>query len=200
MKKTPNSIARLQLTVRVLILLAVVIILFWLFFMKKDNSLELQVNRDINVTPEQIQSIRQIGEWEFLSVSNEELVDTVRRGFLSNDELVRIYYGTLRLGINLHQAAPDWLQAHGDSVVVTLPPVVLLDRDFIDETRTQSFYETGRWTPAAREQLYKKAYRQMLSHSLTPQNLESARQNAEAQFRQMMQAMGFRHIEIKFEK
>ena len=200
MKKTPHSIARLQLAVRVLTLIAVIIVLFWLLFMKKENSLELQVNRDINVTPEQIQSIRQIGEWEFLSVSNEELVDTVRRGIIKDDELVRIYYGTLRLGINLHQAAPDWLQSHGDSVVVTLPPIGLLDRDFIDEARTSSFYETGRWTPADREQLYQKAYRQMLSHGLTPQNLESARQNAEAQFHQMMQAMGFKHIEIKFEK
>lgn len=200
MKKIPNSIARLRLAVRVLTLIAVIIVLFWLLFMKKDNSLELQVNRDINITPEQIQSIRQIGEWEFLSVSNEELVDTMRRGIIRNDELVRIYYGTLRFGINLHQAPPDWLQAHGDSVVVTLPTVGLLDRDFIDEARTGSFYETGRWTPADREKLYQKAYRQMLAHSLTAQNLESARQNAEAQFYQMMQAMGFKHIEIKFEK
>lgn len=188
-----------RLTVAALAIAAFIMVFVWLFFMKKDNSIGLEVGRDINVTPEQIQSIRDIGEWEFLSISNEELVDTVRKGLLSDDELVRIYYGTLRLGINLHQAGPRWLQAQGDSVVVTLPPIGLLDRDFIDEARTRSFYETGKWTPADREKLYQKAYRQMKSHSLTKENLETARQNAEEQFRQMMKTMGFRHVEIKFE-
>lgn len=59
-------------------------------------------------TPTQIQSIKDIGEWEFLSVSLEELTDTVRKGFISDDELSRIYYGTLRLGINMHQLEPGW--------------------------------------------------------------------------------------------
>lgn len=189
-----------RLTVAIFSIVAFIIVFVWLFFVKKDNSLGLEVSRDINVTPEQIQSIRDIGEWEFLSISNEELVDTVRKGFLSNDELVRIYYGTLRLGVNLHQASPRWLQASGDSVTVTLPRIGLLDRDFIDEARTKSFYETGRWSPADREKLYHKAYRQMFAHSLTKENMETARQNAEEQFRQMMKAMGFRYIDIKFEE
>lgn len=189
-----------RLTVAIFSIVAFIIVFVWLFFVKKDNSLGLEVSRDINVTPEQIQSIRDIGEWEFLSISNEELVDTVRKGFLSNDELVRIYYGTLRLGVNLHQASPRWLQASGDSVTVTLPQIGLLDRDFIDEARTKSFYETGRWSPADREKLYHKAYRQMVAHSLTKENMETARQNAEEQFRQMMKAMGFRYIDIKFEE
>ncbi|MCR5643357.1 MAG: DUF4230 domain-containing protein [Prevotella sp.] len=189
-----------RLTVAIFSIVAFIIVFVWLFFVKKDNSLGLEVSRDINVTPEQIQSIRDIGEWEFLSISNEELVDTVRKGFLSNDELVRIYYGTLRLGVNLHQASPRWLQASGDSVTVTLPRIGLLDRDFIDEARTKSFYETGRWSPADREKLYHKAYRQMVAHSLTKENMETARQNAEEQFRQMMKAMGFRYIDIKFEE
>ena len=189
-----------RLTVAIFSIVAFIIVFVWLFFVKKDNSLGLEVSRDINVTPEQIQSIRDIGEWEFLSISNEELVDTVRKGFLSNDELVRIYYGTLRLGVNLQQASPRWLQASGDSVTVTLPRIGLLDRDFIDEARTKSFYETGRWSPADREKLYHKAYRQMVAHSLTKENMETARQNAEEQFRQMMKAMGFRYIDIKFEE
>lgn len=188
-----------RLTVTALTIVAFLFVFYWLFFVKKDNSIGLDVNRDINVTPEQIQSIRDIGEWEFLAISNEELVDTVRKGLLSNDELVRIYYGTLRLGINMHLAAPRWLQAKDDSVTVTLPRIGLLDRDFIDEACTRSFYESGRWTPADREKLYHKAYRQMLSHSLTQENLQTARENAEEQFRQMMKGLGFKHIVIRFE-
>ena len=182
------------------ILLGIIAIIFWLRSATKDNYIELGSSEAIEPTPTQIQSIKDIGEWEFLSVSAEEMADTLRKGFFSNDELVRIYYGTLRLGVNLHQASPRWLQASGDSVTVTLPRIGLLDRDFIDEARTKSFYETGRWSPADREKLYHKAYRQMVAHSLTKENMETARQNAEEQFRQMMKAMGFRYIDIKFEE
>ncbi len=132
-------------------------------------------------------------------MSDEELVDTVRRGLLRNDELVRIYYGTLRLGINLHQAKPGWLTAHGDTLTARLPAIGLLDQDFIDEARTRSFYETGRWSAADREALYRKAYRMMLSHCLTPANLRSAQDNADAQLRSMFSAMGYKNIVIRFE-
>ena len=187
-----------RLTLRILIVVAVIVLAVWLLFVKKDNNLGLEVDRSINLTPEQIQSIREIGEWEFLSISDEELVDTMRKGLFSNDELVRIYYGTLRLGINMHQTEPGWLTANGDTVTVLLPPIQLLDRDFIDEARTRSFYETGKWSPRDRELLYRKAYRQMTAHSLTHANMETARRNAEAQIHQMMKSLGYNHITIKF--
>ena len=79
------------------------------------------MNSDINVTPEQIQRIKAIGEWEFLSISDEELVDTVRKGLFKDDQLVRIYYGTLRLGVNLQHVKDGWIKTQGDSVSVTLP-------------------------------------------------------------------------------
>jgi hypothetical protein len=181
--------------------IAAFILVFWyLFFSEKDNHLNFVVDHKIDVTPEQIQSIKAIGEWEFLSVSCEELVDTIRKGIFSDDHLVRIYFGTMRLGINLHQVKPGWMHVDGDSIEVTLPPVGLLDRDFIDEARTKAFYESGKWTAKDREALYQKAYRQMLSHGLTQQNMENARLNAKTQFRRMMQAMGYNYVSIRFEE
>ena len=150
------------------------------------------------MTPTQIQSIKAIGEWEFLSLSAEELVDTVRKGFFTNDELVRIYYGTLRLGVNMHQVEPGWLTTKGDSVIMKLPKIGLLDKDFIDEARTKSFYESGSWKPTDRDALYKKAYRQMLKHCLTKENLQAAEVNADQQLRNMMQSMGYKNIKIVF--
>lgn len=181
-----------------------IVVLIWLVarLLQAVETTELSVGADdkIDVTPEQILSIKDIGEWEFLAVSDEELVDTVRKGILTDDHLVRIYYGTVRLGVNLHQVKPGWVKTQGDSVVMTLPKVGLLDRDFIDEARTKSFYESGRWTASDRESLYRRAYRQMLAHCLTPQNLQSARLNGEAQFRNMMKAMGFEHVSIAWEE
>jgi hypothetical protein len=190
----------LQLIVRILLLTIVVTVLWWLLFAEKENHLGLKVNDEINVTPEQIQSIKDIGQWEFLAISNEELVDTIRKGIFKDDQLVRIYYGTLRLGVDLSKVRPGWIQAKGDSVVMTLPKVGLLDNDFIDEARTKAFYESGKWTAQDREALYQKARRQMIAHALTPQNLKSAQLNAEAQFRHMLKAMGYNHINIIFEK
>ena len=188
----------LQLVVKVLVLLAIILVLWWLLFTEKDNHLSLEVNSDINVTPEQIQRIKAIGEWEFLSISDEELVDTVRKGLFKDDQLVRIYYGTLRLGVNLQHVKDGWIKTQGDTVSVTLPKVGLLDEQFIDEARTKAFYESGKWTPKDREALYHKAHRQMKAHCLTPQNLKSAENNADTQFRRMMKAMGYNNITIRF--
>ena len=165
-----------------------------------ESTVSIAVDEDINITPEQIESIKAIGEWEFLSVADEELVDTTRRGIFTDDHLVRIYYGTVRLGINMHQVKPSWIQTQGDSISVTLPKVGLLSRDFIDEARTKTFHESGRWKPADREALYWKAHRQMLKHCLTQENLRNAGINGEAQFRRMMKALGFDHVSISFEQ
>lgn len=188
-----------KLNVRTLALIAFILVFVWIAFVEKDNSVELGVDNKINATPTQIESIREIGEWEFLSISNEELVDTIRKGLFSDDHLVRIYYGTLRLGINMHQASPRWLTVKGDTVTATLPKVGLLDKNFIDEARTQSFFESGTWKAADREALYKKAYRQMLHRCLTKANLKTAQDNADAQFRKMLRTLGYENIIIKFE-
>ena len=195
-----NKDSRIKLLVRLLALVAFILVFWWLAFAEKDNHLELGVNSDINITPQQIQLIKDIGEWEFLSVSNEELVDTVRKGLFSDDHLVRIYYGTLRLGIDLNKAKKGWIKTQGDSVMVTLPKIGLLDKDFIDEARTKAFYESGRWTATDREALYRKANRQMIAHCLTPENLRCAQDNADQQFRKMLKAMGFNYVCIDFER
>ena len=196
MKNADKS--KLELVVKTLTLVVIIIVLWWLLIAEKNNHVGLKVDDDINPTPEQIQSIRDIGQWEFLSISNEELVDTVRKGVFSDDQLVRIYYGTLRLGIDMSKTKKNWISAHGDTIVVKLPKVGLLDKDFIDETRTKAFYESGRWTARDREALYRKAKRQMMSHALTKENLKTAEQNAEVQMRQMLNAMGYNNITIKW--
>ena len=46
---------------------------------------------------------------------HEEMVDSTRHGFFGDAELVRIYYGTLHLGINFRDAKPGWAKLEGDS-------------------------------------------------------------------------------------
>ena len=193
--KKENFTDKAKWAARALGLAAVVMLLWWLLFAEKNNYAAIETDSGIDITPEQIQSIRNIGQWEFLSVSTEEMVDTVRKVLLSNDQLVRIYYGTMRLGVDMTRAE---LTAQGDSVTLVLPRVGLLDANFIDEARTKSFYESGRWQPRDREALYEKARRQMLRHGLTKENLQAAEQNAGTQVRRLLKSMGYNHINIKW--
>ena len=165
------------------------------------NSVSVNVDQRIDVTPQQVQSIQSIGQWEFLAINDEELVDTIKHRFLADKELVRIYYGTLRLGVDLHKAKPKWLRIENDSIVVaTLPNIDLLDRNFIDEARSESFFEKGKWTPEDRERLYNIAYQKMLRRCFTKENIAAAESNAQQQFEKMLRAMGYKHIRIEFEK
>ena len=160
-------------------------------------ALTIEKNDSIDITPMQIRSIENIGEWEFLTINDEELVDTVRKGFFGDDELVRIYYGTLRLGINMKEAHEGWLAMDGDTLRAVLPPVRLLDDSFIDETRTRSFIESGKWSHQDREQMYRRADAMMRRRCLTPDNYRNARQNAEEQFRSMLQSMGYENVKVE---
>ena len=154
-------------------------------------------NEKIDITPLQIRSIEQIGEWSFLEINDEELVDTVRHGFFSDDKLVRIYYGTLRLGINLKEAHEGWLAFEGDTLCAVLPPIRLLDNNFIDEARTRSFIESGKWTHQDRKAMYDCAARMMRQRCLTRANYQTARSNAKAQFEQMLRSMGYDKVKVE---
>jgi hypothetical protein len=187
-----------------LIIICSVIILFvgactMLHFMNKSNSISIETDNHIDITPTQIRYIEAIGEWEFLSISDEELIDTVRHGFFGDDELVRIYYGTLRFGINLHKAKPGWIKSENNVIKVSLPPIELLDEDFIDEAKTRSFYENGKWKEKDKADLYHRAYLTMRSRCFTKTNIATAEQNAGNQFKQLLNAMGFENTTITFD-
>ena len=147
-------------------IVAIVLGALWLVRACSQTEVGLEVNEDINITPEQITSIKAIGEWEFLSIADEELVDTVRKGLFSDDHLSRIYYGTVRLGIDMQKMDSTWITTQGDSITLWLPRPALLDSKFIDEARTKSFHESGRWTARDRETLYRRAEQRMLQYSL----------------------------------
>ena len=44
----------------------------------KDAKIEVVSDNKIDITPEVIQSIKSIGEWELLSIADEEMVDTTK--------------------------------------------------------------------------------------------------------------------------
>ena len=190
-----NNITTLIIAAAVTVAIIVMLIV-WIF---RTTKISIGNENHASVSETQIQALKAIGEWEFMAINDEELIDTLRRGFFGDDELTRIYYGTLRLGINMQEAKDGWIYVEGDTIVATLPPIRLLDENFIDEARTKTFFEKGKWNQQSRAVLYEKAKRQMLRRCMTKSNIQSAEQNASSQFYQILQSMGFEYIKIKFE-
>lgn len=178
--------------------------LIGLFFFDKLSDrlpgLHSEDTSEMIMTPSEIESIRRIGQWEFMAINDEELVDTVRKGFFSDDHLVRIYYGTIRLGLDLSDFDASRISRHEDSLAVRLPQITLLDNHFIDEARTQSFHESGSWSNKDRQALYERARHKMKTRCITPATCEGTRQLAESQVRRLLMAMGYEKVSISFDK
>ena len=194
-----GSIAKWLLILCTAIVLVIAGIFYLAYRAISDNGAQIEVDDGIGVTPVHVEMMKNIGEWEFLSIADEELVDTMRPGFFSDDELIRIYYGTLRLGINMHKTKPHFITRTNDSLLVTLPPIELLDENFIDEARTESFYESGTWNDKVREEMYHRAIAKMKERCLTGTNIGSARENASRQFYHLMRSLGYENVSITFE-
>lgn len=194
------SLTKLNILLWGIIAMAVIAILLFIGKTVSETSIKAEVSDRIDPTPTIITSMSEIGEWEFLAISDEEMVDTVRKNFLKDSHMVRIYYGKLSLGINMRKAKGGWATMKGDTAVVSLPPIELLDDNFIDEARTRAFIETGSWTDADRNFLYHKAYRLMLARCLTKQNILTAEDNARMQITSMLKALGVEKSVITFGK
>lgn len=196
-----NQLGRLFLTAATLVTLVTMLV----FTITEGTRNETTIAPDNDsiftdtTTTTQLESVRDIGEWEFLTVNDEELVDTTASRTLASDkQLTRIYYGTLRLGINMNNMPSESVRLIDDTLDVLLPPIRLLDNDFIDETRTKSFYEKGTWDNSTRSALYEKAKRQMLDRCMTKSNIELAQQNAIDEVTLLFNTLGYDHVVVHF--
>ncbi len=183
-----------------LILLVVICVLILFLTLHKQPIVSVGTNGNTVSTPMEVENVKSIGQWEFLTLSDEEIVDTVRHGLFGDNELSRIYYGTLRLGSDLGKAGDDFVRANNDSVVVTLPEITLLDNQFIDEARTRPLIEDGKWTEADRAALTRKAEKMMRKRCLTKENFQKASANARIQVTALFHAMGYKYVEVNIGK
>lgn len=181
-----SGLSRVYLFLAAVCVVLVVVAVLWTCNGIKNASISLGTNDRIDYTPNIVDRMKAIGQWEFLAISDEELIDTVRKGFFSDDELVRIYYGKLRLGIDLSTCSNDWIRQEKDTVYVTIPEIKLLDYNFIDEARTKSFFESGKWSNADRQAMYDRARGRMLKRCMSPENMKIARENAREQVQKML--------------
>lgn len=194
MKKIKNI---LLLSIGLIVIICGLILYFTL---NKQPLVSVDAKGNTVPTPMEVESVRSIGQWEFLTLSDEEIADTVRHNFFGDNELSRIYYGTLRLGSDLSKVGDDFVRANNDSLVVNLPKITLLDSHFIDEARTRPLIEDGKWTEADRAALTRKAERMMRKRCLTKENYQKAEDNARIQVTALFHAMGYKHVKVNIAK
>lgn len=190
----------------IVILLALLIIIYVVYRIRTAEKPIVEITTDnveqkISFSPEQIKSIEDIGEWIFLTVEAEEMIDTVRKNLiLKDDALSRIYVGSLHYGIDMRLLhGKNWLQTHGDTVSVRMPAVKLMDRQFINEARTRTFYQQGKWDNQAMKALYNKAQRTMMKKYHTQPTVNKARENANEELTSFFKSFGFNTVELVFD-
>ena len=157
------------------------------------------VEKPIEQSPEEIVRLQAIGQWEFLSVEAEELVERHYSGLMSERDLVCIYRGTLRIGVDMRKLPSDWVEMQGRNAILHLPQPSLLDEDFLDESRTTVFFEQGIFRPEERDAMRTEAKDKMKKRAMTTENLSIARRNAEAQFQKLFLAMGYEDVVVEFD-
>lgn len=188
----------------ILFLLAViavsVVLLRFLVKCEDDVKGKKEAKAKVQKTPILVTSLQEIGKWEFLAIEDDEIVDTIRKGILTDDALTRIYHGTVRIGVDMKQMKKAWItyQKRNDKLIVKLPKVGLLDKKFIDEANTDSYLEHGKWSEKARKELLKKAEQKMLKRCLTKQNIKNAEQNGKAAAQQLFKSLGYDNVEVSF--
>ena len=173
------------------------------FYLRHSNSqggwatFSAGFQQEIDATPIEVKSMQRIRQWEFLSIENEELIDTTRTHWWKEDDrLVRIYRGTLRLGINMEKCQKGWAMAKGDTAYITLPAIELLDRHFIDDAKTRSFHQQGKWEPQDYQDMYLRAEQRMTERSLTEQHIKRAEENARQQMGNLFRTLGYAHVKV----
>lgn len=157
------------------------------------------VDKPIEQSPEEIMRLQAIGQWEFLSVEAEELVERHYSGLMSERDLVCIYRGTLRIGVDMRKLPSDWVEMKERSAILHLPQPSLLDENFLDESRTTVFFEQGVFRPEERDAMRTEAKDKMKKRAMTTENLSIARRNAEAQFQKLFLAMGYEDVVVEFD-
>ena len=174
--------------------LIAVVVVFFAHRFSSTSEIKVEHTEQIGRTPNHITQIKAIGQWEALHISCEEMVDTTEEHFFGDKNLIKIYRGTLIIGLDFADAKKDWFTARGDTAFLRLPKVRLLNTRFIDEARTRTFYEKGNWDERVNEVLYEKARKAMLARNFTSTQINVATDNIHRQFESMFLSFGYKTI------
>ncbi|MCF0198622.1 MAG: DUF4230 domain-containing protein [Bacteroidaceae bacterium] len=198
MSKISNSIHRLLRSAAPLVALAVFCTL--LVSGCGGKGRQLPAEEPPHLTTAQKDALRNIGQWELLTIDLEELIDSTRSHTLWPDEhIIRIYRGTARLGTDLTFARPDWIQEEAFTVTLTVPAIRLLNPEIIDKSRTTVFLQDGELNAEIREPMFHKAHRLMQRRLRNLDAYRRAEEIGRTKLTTALQAAGFKTVIVNYE-
>lgn len=203
-KKAAGKAAGRILTKVIIIVVAVLIVGGGIYYFINNERKGLTIDKTVNVAEE----IKKIGE--FTSVSSyEELVlanekvststaNSLTQRFLNDtvmDELVLIAKGRVRAGFDLRKVAPHEIDAHGDTLTITLPQPEIFDV-IINPKDYEIYVEKGQWKHEEVTAMQRNLKEILLAHAEEDNLLEKANEFGVKKLTALFKTFGFNKITI----
>ena len=182
--------------VTLLVLGALVGFLFW--------ALKPSESMDYKVWPVTISELSKTEQLKVVSFHKEILVGQhrLRKGLFKDTEekIYVVYPATINVGFDLSKCDNQSIVRLGeDSVLVTLPPVEILNKDgfSVDEASKHTAIENGVWEANDMNMLRKRAEAMMLRNCETDSCYRMAEQVGAKMVKAMINNLGYSHVEVK---
>lgn len=184
-----------NLLVKTILLLAIMAILaLGLGRLQKGFGNHHKISRTITQT---ITEIKKIDEFCTANYQEETVVSAKRKRTFGTDEIAIIVKGTVRVGFDLSEMETNILS--DTSIVITLPKAKVLDV-ITNPSDCETFVESGRWTHKQVTKYKNLARQRIEKHALADNILKDAERNGKERIQLLFMGLGFKHVEILFEK
>ena len=196
---------------RFLLLLALVIIAWWLLAkaMILPSLSDLLRRKPLRIaeTPLRVEQIRELAELTTCQSLDEVVVDTTRpaenplRKMLSNplgamqDQLVIVVRGSVKAGVRMNEIQEKDMYASADSISIGLPRAVITDLQ-VNPSGTETFLENGTWNTQAYSALVRKAGEKMQYRAISEGIIGKADQRARMLVEQLVRQSGFKKVHV----
>lgn len=167
-------------------------------------SLKPSESISYKVWPITISELSKTEQLKVVSFHKEVLVGQHRlnKGLFKSaeDNIYVVYPATLNIGFDLSKCDSKSIVRLGeDSVIVTLPPVEVLNKDglSVDEASKHTAIENGIWEAKDMNMLRKRAEAIMLRNCETDSCYKMAEQLGAKMVKTMVQNLGYSHVEVK---
>jgi len=155
----------------------------------------------------QISDISKTEKLKVLTMYKEVIVSQYKqehgRFFGTNDyQIHSIYPGRVDLGFDLSKCDENWISMSGDTAIVSLPAVEILNKDkwLIDETKKQTPIEDGKWYAADYDKMAHRANALIIRNCELDNCYTLAEQQGFKVISNLLKTLGYENIKINIQR
>ena len=137
-----------------------------------------------------------------LSIQKELLVSQYRANpwYIGDDEIHVVYPGRIDLGFDLSKCREDWLQVEGDTTIVYMPPVEILNANSNYTGLADVKIEVGKWQAADMNLLHDRANAQMLRSCEAEDCYRRAEELGAKVLTELLTSFGYQNITVSIDR